>query len=383
MNHEILIAYLHGLGIMALLTMTYGHICRQAWHVEIKRALIGVCFGLGAVAVMAAPAHFGPGVIVDSRTIIVALGSAFGGFPAALISSGIAIAFRYQLGGAGVLPGMLCVAFAGLIGLFWAGVVKPRVTSIPKRLAVFAAMAPFSLMSMFVLPWNAAVRLLELMFIPNTICSVVAAFVLGALLEKEQASIRSEELLRQRATSDGLTGLANRTMFDEVLSQRLVESEERRSATALLIIDADHFKTVNDRFGHTAGDEVLRRMGLVVKSVIRPEDFAARLGGEEFGIILDTRSPNRAQKVAERIRTAVQFERFEANGQVFRVTVSVGCAVARVFETPQSLYEAADRALYLAKENGRNCVSMAAEQDVHWFGPATKDAFARPGLKKG
>lgn len=305
MNHEILIAYLHGLGIMALLTMTYGHICRQTWHVEIKRALIGVCFGLGAVAVMAAPAHIGPGVIVDARTIIVALGSAFGGFPAALISSGIAIAFRYQLGGAGVLPGTLCIAFAGLIGLFWAGFVKPRVTSIPKRLAVFAAMAPFSLMSMFVLPWDAAIRLLELMFIPNTICSVVAAFILGALLEKEQASIRSEELLRQRATSDGLTGLGNRTMFDEVLSQRLAGTEERRSATALLVIDADHFKTVNDRFGHAAGDEVLRRLGLVVNSVIRPEDFAARLGGEEFGIILDTRSPNRAHKVAERIRAAV------------------------------------------------------------------------------
>lgn len=375
MSNDILTAYLHGLGIMALLTMTYGHICRQTWHSEIKRSLIGLCFGLGAVAVMAAPAHIRPGVIVDARTIIVALGAAFGGIPAALISSGIAIAFRYQLGGAGVLPGTLCIAFAGLIGLFWAAVVRTRVRSAPARLAVFAAMAPFALMSMFVLPLEAALRLLELMFIPNTICSIIAAFILGALLEKEQASIRSEELLRQRATSDGLTGLGNRTMFDEVLGKRLAETEEGRSSTALLIIDADHFKSVNDRFGHAVGDEVLRRLAVVLKSAIRQEDYAARLGGEEFGIILDTRSPNRAHKIAERIRAAVQFERFEVDGQAFQISVSIGCAVARVFETPQSLYEAADHALYRAKDDGRNRISTAVDQNIRWHDPATNDAL--------
>ena len=359
MKTEILITYIHAVGIMALLTMVYGCVARRAWNARAKSVIIGLVFGAGAVVTMAAPFQIQPGIIIDGRTVIIALGSAFGGLPAAIISGTIAATYRYSLGGAGMLPGTLCILIASCLGLIWAQVIRPNVSSPVFRLAILASLSPLSLVAAFSLPWAEALKLLSVMFVPNTISSVVATVILGAFLEKEAASVLSEEKLRAQASIDALTGIENRFEFDRRLARSLSETSSGRSATSLLIIDADHFKSVNDRFGHSVGDAVLRRIAQILTSVLGTQDHAARLGGEEFGVILETRSPNRAAKVAEAIRSAIANEGFEARGDAFRVTVSVGCAVVLEGESVQSLYDRADSALYAAKNSGRNNIRLA------------------------
>lgn len=160
-----------------------------------------------------------------------------------------------------------------------------------------------------------------------------------------------EELARQ-ATTDGLTGLANKRSFDERLAQLVAEAERGRSF-AVVLIDVDHFKNVNDTHGHPVGDRVLVAIAKALRSRLRKTDFVARVGGEEMCALLVDVTPERAAKVAEDLRRAVQ----NADSPV-RVTASFGiCATGAVVEkTASRMLKAADDALYQAKRAGRDRV---------------------------
>ncbi|OWK24652.1 hypothetical protein AJ87_19940 [Rhizobium yanglingense] len=165
---------------------------------------------------------------------------------------------------------------------------------------------------------------------------------------------------RRQASVDGLTGLANRAKFDRTLSRRLAGHPTQRASVALLVIDADYFKRINDTCGHAAGDKVLREIATILAASVGNADLVARLGGEEFGIIVETRSPNRVAKIAENIRATVEGWDFsEIDDRLSEVTVSIGFVIAAAGETPDSLYIAADIALYEAKRSGRNQVRAA------------------------
>lgn len=171
-----------------------------------------------------------------------------------------------------------------------------------------------------------------------------------------QLSQANEELARL-AAQDALTGLANRRAFE----QRAAEEEARcrRSGTGfgLLLLDIDHFKDVNDRFGHATGDQVLQQIARLLESATRETDLVARLGGEEFAVLLPELGESAdTLRVAEKIRQAIQAADF---GPVGEVTVSVGCAKGDGNDTPVQLaLRRADEALYKAKQAGRNrCVA--------------------------
>jgi len=161
--------------------------------------------------------------------------------------------------------------------------------------------------------------------------------------------------LEELATTDTLTGLRNRRAFERALDQELAIAERRVTPLSLLIVDADHFKRINDNHGHAAGDQALQTLARLLEGVARTIDFVARVGGEEFAILLPNTDEAGALAVAERMRSAVA----EAPWPDAPLTVSIGSATLLRGETATSLGTRADQALYSAKENGRNCVVLA------------------------
>lgn len=164
--------------------------------------------------------------------------------------------------------------------------------------------------------------------------------------------------LASMATTDSLTDCLNRGAFTTFVEARLAhESKKGRKARgALLVIDADHFKTINDRYGHHTGDQALRLIARTINSVLRAEDLAGRLGGEEFGVFLPGASEMHATAIAERICSVVSETPFMPEDRRCVLSVSVGCAA---FDGPidfSELFRIADERLYAAKNAGRNRV---------------------------
>jgi diguanylate cyclase (GGDEF)-like protein len=177
------------------------------------------------------------------------------------------------------------------------------------------------------------------------------------------------------ARTDPLTGLANRRHFDEQLTRIVSESLKYGAPASLIVADVDHFKKVNDTYGHEAGDEVLKTIARIFMSCIRAEDVCARYGGEEIAILLPETTVARAHEVAERVRRAIASSAVQHKENEIPVTASFGVAgYPESTGLRDGLFPAADRALYVAKDRGRNCVSLAA---------ATPNAGGDPGVSEG
>jgi diguanylate cyclase (GGDEF)-like protein len=165
---------------------------------------------------------------------------------------------------------------------------------------------------------------------------------------------KSEDELRKIATTDFLTGVLNRRSFFAHAEKQVALSLKTGSPCCFLALDADFFKRINDRFGHPIGDEVLKKIAAVCQASVRSADVVARLGGEEFSVILPTTTKAQALVVAERIRAAIEKSAVLIPDQEVRFTVSLG--VADFWEGLDESLQRADAALYLAKKEGRNCV---------------------------
>jgi diguanylate cyclase (GGDEF)-like protein len=156
---------------------------------------------------------------------------------------------------------------------------------------------------------------------------------------------------------DGLTGVHRRGVLDEKLEQEVVRAQTFKTSFCLMILDIDHFKSLNDRYGHPFGDHVLRRVGALLRGSVYETDFVARYGGEEFAILLPRADSEGVLRKAEAVRRAIEGEVFELAMQRVRVTASVGVAhYPRDGETAEAVVRQADQALYFAKEHGRNKV---------------------------
>jgi diguanylate cyclase (GGDEF)-like protein len=165
-----------------------------------------------------------------------------------------------------------------------------------------------------------------------------------------------EEIYRLM-TFDGLTQAYNKRYFHEALEREISRCRRYAREVSLILFDIDHFKKINDTHGHLAGDTILRDLALTVKGRIRREDVFARVGGEEFAVLLPEVPAKGAREAAEKVRRVVEATSFRFEQQVIPVTVSLGIAAwAGGDEDPQALYKRADQSLYSAKESGRNRV---------------------------
>jgi diguanylate cyclase (GGDEF)-like protein len=163
------------------------------------------------------------------------------------------------------------------------------------------------------------------------------------------------------ATTDGLTGLTNRARFLEIAAQELERSKRYNHPLSLTMLDADKFKNVNDTYGHDAGDAVLVNIAETAKRTLRETDTLARIGGEEFVVLMPETEEGMAMQVAERLREAIENQEVvSADGRIIRYTVSAGVTAMRTDDASiGSILKRADNALYTAKSAGRNRVCKA------------------------
>jgi|GEM_PF-638060 len=166
------------------------------------------------------------------------------------------------------------------------------------------------------------------------------------------------EKLRSAAHLDGMTQVANRAHFDEKLSEILNLKHQGTDASFLMLIDVDNFKTVNDTYGHQAGDRILKGVAFRLKDSLRESDFVARFGGDEFAVILEKVSLQTASRLAWKLRDSVGGGRFLLDGNEIKVTVSIGATEALAGDTVEVVLRRADSGLYQVKENGRDGVQF-------------------------
>ncbi len=179
---------------------------------------------------------------------------------------------------------------------------------------------------------------------------------------QDEAQIEAVRRLYEASVADPLTGVYNRQFLDERLRAEHSYASRHGTPLSVLFVDADHFKHVNDTPGHAAGDEVLRRIAHALRETVRSEDLVARIGGEEFVVVLRGIPESGVLAAAERVRACVEALAIEHEGARIPVTVSVGaatCSPERPVGSPEALVAMADAALYRAKEAGRNRVWLA------------------------
>lgn len=166
----------------------------------------------------------------------------------------------------------------------------------------------------------------------------------------------------QAAKIDALTGAHNRAALNETLEREIELAHRHQSALSIIMFDLDHFKQINDNYGHITGDDVLRECVKCCEQALRGTDLLFRFGGEEFAVLLPGVNANGASLAAERIRNIIEKHIFNSRQGSVPVTISVGTASVSLQDTAKTIIERADKGLYLAKNAGRNCVACAEEE---------------------
>jgi diguanylate cyclase (GGDEF)-like protein len=192
----------------------------------------------------------------------------------------------------------------------------------------------------------------------TSVCTVV----MGAVLARgEQRRYELEQLLAVAANTDPLTGISNRRHFTPALNAELERARRHSQPLAVLMLDIDHFKQINDRYGHAAGDETIRCLAQLCRQSLRSFDLVARLGGEEFALMLPSTDLKSALAAAERLRQqAALLQVVGERGERFDFTVSIGVAAMAPGDDASALLARADKGLYRAKQTGRNrvCINL-------------------------
>lgn len=180
-------------------------------------------------------------------------------------------------------------------------------------------------------------------------------------LEEEAAALRQEMTeAYYKALQDPVTGLPNRAAYDERMHQEYSRWKRFGSLLVLLVWDIDNFKSINDRFGHSAGDKALSVIGRILAERVRETDFVARYGGEEFALLMTGAVPENALRVAEQIREAIVHSGFHSGDKPVALTISCGISDFREGDTPEAVFERADKAMYQAKIEGKNRCIIAS-----------------------
>jgi diguanylate cyclase (GGDEF)-like protein len=250
---------------------------------------------------------------------------------------------------------------------FWRGRGEPLVSRWPAIFMLFAHGALFLLRTPLAqaLPWSPTSQVFDSVWLTvlsfeALLFTIAIAFILLAMA-KERTELRH----KTAALVDPLTGIANRRAFLEEVANLNKRQEAERRPAVVLLADLDHFKSINDRFGHAVGDQVLQVFAAAATAKLGPYDLIGRLGGEEFAMVIYDAGRDKGLATAERIRMSFETVAADIDGREIGGTVSMGMALAEtsLFDIP-SLLAQADEALYCAKERGRNRVEVASLQLV-------------------
>lgn len=348
---QLLVLLMQAVGITAALAIGFGVLRRCSLPDWQRSALIGVMFGLGAVVLSFSPAQLAPGVVVDGRAIFVGFAAAFAGPPAFIAAAVVnAIARIWLVGGLGTPMHVVGPVIAGAMGLLWERFILKKHGASPGTLALLGLMISSTALLLFVLPFEIALPIFLSGWPLMMLASVAASVSFGLFLRRELDQVEREALLKKAAFRDELTGLHNRRSFDAEVTTALKKTDP----LFMFMIDVDHFKHINDRYGHAFGDHALRVLTSSMKATVRSHDIVGRLGGEEFGILSTALDVDQARSLADSLLASARSVAISHRGTPVALTVSIGVSQARSGDSASRVFVAADKALYRAKRSGRN-----------------------------
>lgn len=349
---DIAVAFIHATGIMALTAIVFGAIIRSKLMPIHRSVLIGLLFSATSIFAMLTPVEFANGIIIDGRAIMVGLGAAFGGLPAAIVLAICSSATRLYIGGEGAFAGVVGILMAISLGYLWIRLCPCNGRPNIKHLVIGGVVISLQFTSAYLLPLETANQIVVNVYPIMLPTFIISAVILGTLIERERKVIEATRNLERVANTDPLTGLMNRRGLELAIEKSFPDSQKM---TSVVVFDLDHFKAINDLYGHEGGDKALVTFGAILKLNIRTADFAARIGGEEFALFLPETNAEQASTITQRILQSVRTTPIHTNGVDFPVTVSAGVAQFWAQETEywQAIREA-DHALYQAKSNGRD-----------------------------
>lgn len=319
------------------------------------RILLGVIGGISTCIVMFFSIHITPEIVLDSRHVCELLAAIFGGPVSALVTGLIAGIFRFVYMDVSYAS---VIASAGiLIACFGCGLIsRLNIKSIKKWLLMLGYILIVRTIILYSLLGNNQSTLTVILVLwGGTVITTILVYYLVRYLVDAHTLLSN---LKRESSHDFLTGLYNTRQFDAHYNYALQQACEMKRNVALLMIDIDHFKKVNDTYGHNAGDTVLKSLGLLLLKTSRVTDFVSRVGGEEFSILMEGLSKDEALEAAERIRAAVDGFSFTIpGGKKLKITISIGAAIyPEIIDDAALLKEKADMKLYEAKHAGRNRV---------------------------
>ncbi len=327
------------------------------------KVLVGALFGVVAVFGMLTPINYVPGVIFDGRSIILAVAGFIGGPLAALVSASIAGAYRGWLGGGGVPVGIAVVVASAAIGVAFHHIRK-RVGGDLRALPLlgFGFLVHIVMFAIFMfLPDGVGPRVIGEMGLTMMLFYPAATMLICLLFQDYERVERARDDLERLAYYDSLTGLPNRALLIEKLDQSLSRCKRDSCESALILLNLDRFKTLNDARGHASGDILLRAVADRLATVLGRRDVLARMSADEFAILVRCSREEtegiaaRAQALADKVHIAIKFP-LHVNADEIFITCSLGIALfpQNLDDQPGDVLRRANTAMHRAKRNGGN-----------------------------
>ncbi|MEI5922833.1 GGDEF domain-containing protein [Bacillus sp. TD10] len=316
-----------------------------------QKCVVGIITGMLSVLLMYFGVHI-ENIMLDLRYLAVILAIIIGGPIASSITVTIILITRLFLTEYSLASELACYTII-LIGV--------GITFIWRmKASIFTKWIWFNVYSLFILAVPLSILFKDMSIVAlYLVCSSVTAYITFISANYVLQSNELFQTMKQYATIDALTGLGNVRQFDLEMNRHIGNKRMKNDSLCLLLIDIDHFKSVNDTYGHPAGDEVLKQIGCILREISMFPDLAFRKGGEEFALLIPKKGLAYGMRMGEQVRTAVENHSFQLlNGTSIKITVSVGISVYE--ESPDQFIQAADDALYYSKRNGRNQVSSAS-----------------------
>jgi diguanylate cyclase len=331
----------------------------QYHSIIMRRFVIGTVGGLiGILLLMSTvPMNAERTIIFDFRFVVMYLSAMYGGFVSSIITSVIIALYRIIVTGANT--NAIIVSTSILICGFLLGALsKVKANREQKFLIMNTVVTITILTASYLIHDDANLFVLNsLMFVSTT---VITSYFISRYIHFSLANIRSYWQLKIDATTDHLTELANLREFENRFEQLFEECQSNQLPISFLMLDLDHFKMINDTFGHQKGDEVLSELAQILLKSCRGHDLVARIGGEEFAIVLPRCPRETALTIGRRIRQQIEEFSFCKDTHEIRMTVSIGVSsYPNDAMDSQKLMVLADKALYKAKSAGRNSVMLA------------------------
>lgn len=323
-------------------------------HSLLSKIILGIVGGLTGIVLMVNSYNVSDILIVDFRNFALAIAAITGGFISTLIAGIFIILYRIIFSGITTLTIVLIISVSiqiivySVISLYFKNLKHAWIS-----LYLFNMINSAVVFYYFLHHENNLNLLYYNYFIGSTLIAVLIYFLIKYF---RNFDTKLNKLLED-STTDYLTGIHNVRGFDQEYNKAINWSTRKNERLSFLMLDIDHFKKINDTYGHSAGDEILKQLAEILQSTCRIFDIVSRNGGEEFSVILQDTPLSHAKEVAERIREAVENFEFKIRKEIIKLTISIGCSsYPENTQNPDELISLADKALYKAKESGRNRV---------------------------